>query len=87
MSQADSAKASYEASFDLVDWIMDFVASYFVLNKSLGSYPFLSSKLDFPVIKTLVRHSLNIKRVSPMFWSHKNLILMKEVGNWSELHL
>ena len=42
---------------------MDFVRSYFITNETLGSRPFLSSKLDSPVIKTLERHSLIVKTV------------------------
>ena len=41
---------------------MDFLRSYFFKNKPLISCPFLSSKLDYPIIKTLERHSLNVKK-------------------------
>ena len=41
---------------------MDFLRSYFFKNEPLISCPFLSSKLDSPVIKTLERHSLNVKK-------------------------
>ena len=41
---------------------MDFFRSYLFKNEPLISYPFLSSKLDSPVIKTLERHSLNVKK-------------------------
>ena len=40
---------------------MDFLRSFF-LNEALISSAFLSSKLDSPVIKTLERHSLNVKK-------------------------
>ena len=43
--------------------------SYFFKNEPLISCPFLLSKLDSPVIKTLEGHSLNVKKsVPPMFW-------------------
>ena len=35
---------------------MDFLRSYFIKNEPLLSRPFLSSKLDSPIIKTLERH-------------------------------
>ena len=35
---------------------MDFLRRYFFKNEPLISCPFLSSKLDSPVIKTLERH-------------------------------
>ena len=35
---------------------MDFLRSYFFKNETLISFPFLSSKLDTPVIKTLEKH-------------------------------
>ena len=41
---------------------MDFFRSYFFKNEPLFSCPFLSSKLDSPIIKTLERHSLNLKK-------------------------
>ena len=41
---------------------MDFLRSYFFKNEPLISCPFLSSKLDSPEIKTLERHSLNVKK-------------------------
>ena len=41
---------------------MDLLRSYFFKNESLISCPFLSSKLDSPVIKTLERHSLYVKK-------------------------
>ena len=41
---------------------MDFLRSYFFKNEPLISCPFLSPKLDFPVIKTLERQSLNVKK-------------------------
>ena len=41
-----------------------FLRSYLFKNEPLISCPFLSSKLDSPVIKTLERHSLNVKKVS-----------------------
>ena len=41
---------------------MDFLRSYIFKNEPLISCPFLSSKLDSPVIKTLERHSLNLKK-------------------------
>ena len=41
---------------------MDFLRSYFFKNEPLISCPFISSKLDSPVIKTLERHSLNVKK-------------------------
>jgi hypothetical protein len=62
---------------------MDFLKSYFFKNKPLISCPFLSSKLDSPLIKTLERHSLNVKKV---FWLQDNLILRKEMDNWSVVH-
>ena len=43
---------------------MDFVRSYFFPNATLTSFPILSSKLDFSVIKTLERHFFYIERVS-----------------------
>ena len=39
----------------------------------------------FLLIKTLERHSLNVKSVSPMFWLQENLILIKEMLNCSFL--
>ena len=66
---------------------MDFVRSYFFPNATLTSCPFLSSKLDFPVIKTLERHFFYIEWVSlQCFGLQEDLILMKEMGNWSEMH-
>ena len=38
---------------------MDFLRSYFFKNEPLISCPFLSSKLDSTVIKTLERHFLS----------------------------
>ena len=38
---------------------MNFVKNYFFTNAALTSCPFLLSKIDFPVIKTLVKHSLH----------------------------
>ena len=32
------------------------------MNETLGSWTLFSSKLDSPVIKTLERHSLNLKK-------------------------
>ena len=62
---------------------MNFFRSYFFKNEPLICCPFLSSKLDSPIIKTLHRHSLNVKKIcSPMFWFQENLILMKEMFNW-----
>ena len=43
-------------------WIFKEIIS--LKNEPLISCPFLSSKLDSPVIKTLKRHSLNVKNVS-----------------------
>ena len=43
---------------------MDFLRSNFFKNEPLISWPFLSSKLDSPVIKTLERHFSYIERVS-----------------------
>ena len=65
---------------------MDFVRSYFFKNEPLISCPFLSSKLDSPVIKTLERLSLNVKKcLSNVLITGElemeNLILMKEMGN------
>ena len=69
---------------------MDFLRSYFIRNEPLISWrflwPFISLKLDSPLIKTLERHSLDVKCVSPMFWLLENLILMKEMFKWSEVH-
>ena len=39
---------------------MDFLRNYFFKNEPLISCPFLSSKLDSPVIKTLEKHFLYI---------------------------
>ena len=39
-----------------------FLRSYFFKNEPLISCPLLSSKLDSPAIKTLERHSLNVKK-------------------------
>ena len=59
----------------------------FFKNEFLISCPFLSTKLDSPVIKTLERHFFSHwVCVSPMLWFHENLIWMKEMGNWSEVH-
>ena len=41
---------------------MNFLRSYFFKNEPLISWTFLSSKLDSPEIKTLERHSLNVKK-------------------------
>ena len=41
---------------------MDFVRSNFFTNETLGSWTLVSSKLDSPVIKTLEKHSLNVKK-------------------------
>ena len=41
---------------------MDFLRSHLFKNEPQISCPFLSSKLDSPVIKTLERHSLNVKK-------------------------
>jgi hypothetical protein len=43
---------------------MDFVRSYFLKNETLGSCPFLSSKLDSPVMKLLERPNVLITGVS-----------------------
>ena len=52
---------------------MDFLRNYFFKNEALISWAFISSKLDFPVIKTLERHSLNVKKnISLMFWLQEN---------------
>ena len=60
---------------------MDLLRSYFFQNEPLISCPFLSSKLDSPVIKILERHSLNVKSVSPMFFLlQENLILLHFVA-------
>ena len=40
---------------------MDFLGSYFFKDEPLISCSFLSSKLDSHVIKTLERHSFNVK--------------------------
>ena len=40
----------------------DFVRSYFNKNEALGSWTLFSSKLDFPGIKTLETHALNVKK-------------------------
>ena len=56
---------------------MNFVRSYFFPNATLTSFPFLLSKLDSRVIKTLEGHFFTLSEC---------LILMKEMGNWSELH-
>ena len=42
----------------------------------LISCPFLSSKLDSPVIKTLERHSLNVQKVSLQYFDYR----MKEMA-------
>ena len=41
---------------------MDFLRRCFFKNEPLIGWAFLSSKLDFPVIKTLERNSLNVKK-------------------------
>ena len=41
---------------------MDFLRNYFFKNEPLISCSFISSKLDSTVIKTLERHSLNVKK-------------------------
>ena len=41
---------------------MDFVRSYFFTNETLGSWTLFSSRLDSLAIKTLERHSLNVKK-------------------------
>ena len=41
---------------------MDFVRSYIITNETLGSWTLFSLKLDSPVIKTLKRNSLNVKK-------------------------
>jgi hypothetical protein len=41
---------------------------------------FFSSKLDFPVIKTLEFHSLNVKKSLSYVLLQENLILMKKSG-------
>ena len=45
-------------------WLLnaDFVRSYFNKNEALGSWTLFSSKLDFPGIKTLETHALNVKK-------------------------
>ena len=45
-------------------WSMNFLWSYFFKNEPLISCPFLSSKLDSPVMKTLERHFFHVEWVS-----------------------
>ena len=55
---------------------MDFLRSYFFKNGPLISWAFLSSKLDSFVIKTLEKHSLNVKK-----WLLKKSILYSSLSN------
>ena len=52
---------------------MDFVRSYFITNETLGSCPFLSPKLDSPVIKTLKRHFFTLSEL-PASIVNKNFL-------------
>ena len=53
---------------------MDFVRCYFITNETLlGSCPFLSSKLDSPVIKTLKRHFFTLSEL-PASIVNKNFL-------------
>ena len=67
-----SQKLNYDQNYhlkasiyiELVQCILKygFFKKLFFLNEPLISCPFLSSKLDSPVIKILERHSLNVKK-------------------------
>ena len=63
---------------------MDFFRSYFFNDKPLISFPFLLSELDSPVIKTLERHSLNVKMI---FFKKKMLIKFLEFGKTKTTYL
>ena len=52
---------------------MGFVRSYFITNETLGSCPFLSSKLDSPVIKTLKRYFFTLSEL-PASIVNKNFL-------------
>ena len=73
---------------------MDFLRSYFFKNEPLISGTFLgqffSSKLDSPVIKTLERHSLNVRKcLSNVLIKGESNFDKKygqEMFNWSEVH-
>ena len=56
-----------------------FVRIYFLTNEPLPSWTLFSSKSDSPVMKSLERHSLNLKNVSPMVWLQENLILIRDM--------
>ena len=65
---------------------MDFLRSYSFKDEPLIIWPFLSSKLDSPVIKTFKRHFF-----TPMFWlctgeSNFDERIGQEMFNWSEVH-
>ena len=64
---------------------MDFLRSYVQLNIS---WPFLSSKLDSSVIKTLERHSLKKCLSNVLITGESNFDVRnsKEMFNWSEDH-
>ena len=58
------------------------VTKNFNMYAPLFSCPLLSSKLNFPVIKILERHSLKLKKINfSMFLLQENLIWMKETSN------
>ena len=69
---------------------MDFLRSYFFKNEPLMSYPFLSSKLDSPVIKTLERHFFTLSKcLSNVLITGESIFDEKngqEMFNWSEVH-
>ena len=52
---------------------MGFVRSYFITNEILGSCPFVSSKLESPVIKTLMRHFFTLSEL-PASIVNKNFL-------------
>ena len=69
---------------------MDFLRSYLFKNEPLISCSFLLSKLDSPVIKTLERHSLNVKKClsNVLITGESNFDERngQEIFNWSEVH-